>query len=469
MDVFGSSGVRGVVGEDLAPAFVLRVGAAAGSVWGVERAAVARDTRHTGSMLASAAAAGLASAGADVDRLGVAPTPAVQAHCEREGVPALVVTASHNPPEYNGLKLVGADGVELRRPTLESVEERLAADGDREAGDGAGTGATGAASGVAWDATGAVGPVDGVRARYREGVVDAVDRGAVADADLTVALDPGHGAGSLTSPELFRELGCDVVTVHAQPDGRFPGRDPEPVAANLGDLRELVVAADADVGIAHDGDADRAIFVDETGSHVEGDATLAALAAAELDAGDVAVSAVNVSQRLVDVCAAAGADLELTPIGSTNIITAVRELQADGERVAVAGEGNGGIFFPDYRLARDGAYTAARLLALLGDRTVSELVAPYDDYHNVRVNVGYDGDAERAAMLAAARELAAGADADLTTTDGYRLDYGDAWVLARPSGTEPVVRVYAEAADPDRAAELADRAERALVEARDDA
>jgi phosphomannomutase/phosphoglucomutase len=457
MELFGSSGVRGVVDDDLGPGFVLRVAAAAGSFWGVERAAVARDTRHTGSMLASAAAAGLAGAGADVDRLGVAPTPAVQVHCEREGVPALVVTASHNPPEYNGVKLVGADGVELQRSALEAVEERVLAD------DGADDGA------ATWDETGQVRSVEGVCERYREQLLAAADREAVADADLTVALDPGHGAGALTSPEFFRELGCEVVTVHAQPDGRFPGREPEPVAANLGDLRDLVVAADADVGIAHDGDADRAIFVDETGAHVEGDATLAALAAAELAAGDTAVSAVNVSQRLVDVCDDVGATLELTPIGSTYIITAVRELQADDARVAVAGEGNGGIFFPDYRLARDGAYTATRLLELLGDRTVSELVAPYGGYHNVRTNVEYGTEAEREAMLWAARELADEADADLTTTDGYRLDHGDAWVLVRPSGTEPLVRVYAEATDRGRAEELATDAERALRDAREDA
>jgi len=453
MSVFGSSGARGVANEAITPAFVMRIAAAAGSRWATDRAAVARDTRATGPMLAAAAAAGLASVGVDAERLGVVPTPGAQAYAEREGVPAVMITASHNPPQYNGVKLVGPDGVELSRDDLDAVEGRLDDDGEAAA---------------AWDVTGDVRSVEGARRRYVDGLLAAVDRERIADAGLTVALDPGHGAGSLTSPRFLRELGCDVVTVHAQPDGHFPGRDPEPVRGNLSDLGELVRASGADLGVAHDGDADRAIFFDERGEYVEGDATLAALAAAELEAGDAAVSAVNVSQRLVDVCDDAGAALELTPIGSTNLITRVRALEAEGTRVPVAGEGNGGIFFPGYRVARDGAYTAARFLELVADRPASEVVAPYDDYHNVRVNIGYEAAAERDAMLSAAETRAAEAGADLTTIDGYRLDYGDAWVLARPSGTEPVVRVYAEAGDPDRAADLAAGMERALEAAKGD-
>ncbi|MFB6183812.1 MAG: phosphoglucosamine mutase [Haloarculaceae archaeon] len=453
MEVFGSSGVRGVVNETVTPAFALRVAQAAGTEWGRGRAAIARDTRVTGEMLADAAASGLASVGCDVDRLGVVPTPGLQAYAAREGVPALMITASHNPPQHNGIKLVGPDGVELAREALERVESRLL----EERFDAA-----------SWAATGQVAHVDDVREAYVDELLAAVDREVVADADLTVVLDPGHGAGSLTSPEFFRRLGCSVRTVNAQPDGHFPGRNPEPVATNLEDLGRLVRTTDADLGVAHDGDADRAIFFDETGAFVEGDAALAALSARELDVGDTVVSAINASQRLVDVADDAGATLDLTPIGSTNLITRIRELRAAGETVPVAGEGNGGILFPDYRVARDGAYTAARFCELLAaeNASVSEVIAPHDGYHNVRVDVGYDGDDERAAMLAAIERTAREADATLDTTDGYRLDYGDAWVLARPSGTEAVVRIYAEARSRDRATELAERMERAVETAR---
>jgi phosphomannomutase/phosphoglucomutase len=443
MKVFGSSGTRGVANEMLTPAFALRVARATATVLDADRIALARDTRATGEMIANAVASGLESAGADVDRLGILPTPGLQAYADREGVPGVMITASHNPAQYNGIKLFSADGGDLSVEVTEVVEATI-----REESFAA----------AAWDETGTDRRVDGARRAYREAVLAAVDRDRIADADLTVAIDPGHGAGSLTSPDLFRDLGCPIRTVHAQPDGRFPGRDPEPVEANLGDLKRLVRNSEADVGIAHDGDADRAIFVDETGEYIEGDAALATLAAAELEPGDVAVSAVNVSGRLVDAVEAAGADLELTRIGGTWIVDRVTALRDAGERVSIAGEGNGGIIFPEYRLARDGAYTAARFLELLVDRSASEVVARYDGYHTVRTNVEYGSAAERDAMLDA---VAAHAErehdrAEVTATDGYRLDYGDGWVLARESGTEPLLRVYAEAAGEDRARELLD-------------
>jgi phosphomannomutase/phosphoglucomutase len=441
MKVFGSSGTRGVANEALTPDFVLRVAQAAGTLWRVDRVALGRDTRTTGRMLANAAASGLASVGADVDRLGVVPTPALQAYAEAESVPGVMITASHNPPAYNGVKLVGADGIELPVDRLERVEEIFLGEKTEL---------------VSWADTGADLAVDGANRRYVDQLLDAVDREAIAGADLTVALDPGHGAGALTSPEFFRRLGCSVVTVNAQPDGHFPGRVPEPVRENLDDLGRLVRATEADVGIGHDGDADRAVFFDGEGTYLEGDATLAALAAAELSPGDTTVSAINVSQRLVDVAERTGATLELTPIGSTRIMTRIRELLDAGERVPVAGEGNGGVIFPAYRVNRDGAYTAARFLELLVDRPASAIVEPYDGYENVRINVEYETEAEREALIEAAESTATSEDGDVTTIDGYRVDYGDAWVLVRPSGTEPVVRIYAEATDANRASDLAD-------------
>jgi phosphomannomutase/phosphoglucomutase len=454
MKIFGSSGTRGVVAEELTPSFVLRVAQAAGTVWGTGRAVVSRDTRTTGEMFENAAASGLASAGIDVDRLGVTPTPAVVRYCEVEAVPAVHITASHNPPEYNGVKLVGDDGVELTVDVLEAVESHvLSKEFDLQP----------------WDGVGSVREVDSANRAYVDELLASVDREAISAAELTVALDPGHGAGTLTSPEFFRRLGCDVVTVNATPDGHFPGRQPEPVGSHLTSLSRLVRATTADVGIAHDGDADRAVFVDETGAFIDGESSLAALAAAELSAGDTFVSAVNVSQRVVDAVTDADATLELTPIGSTNIITHIRRLEADGETVPVAGEGNGGIFFPGYRLVRDGAYTGAKFLELVADRPASEVAAPFADYHTTRVNLRYEAERELTAMLDAAERYATAADVEPNTIDGYRLDYGDAWVLVRPSGTEPVVRIYAEARDAERAESLAGEVEAALTDGRDDA
>ncbi len=454
MKVFGSSGTRGVANEELTPEFVLRVAKAAGTAWEPDRVAIARDTRLTGEMLADAAASGLASVGIDVDRLGIAPTPAAQVYAESEGIPTMVITASHNPPQYNGVKLVGADGIELVVEDLEQIESILLAESFAVA---------------PWDQTGRVRQVERVRRQYLEQLFPHIDREAIADADLTVAIDPGHGAGALTSPEFFRRLGCRVLTVNGQADGHFPGRNPEPIPENLSDLGQLVATTDADLGIAHDGDGDRAIFFDHTGEYITGDATFAALAAAELEADDTVVSAVNVSQRLVDVATEIGATLELTPIGSTNIITRIRELEANGQHVPVAGEGNGGIFFPEYRLSRDGAYIGAKFLELVANEPAADIVAQFDGYSNVRHNVEYDSTAERDKMLDAVGTYAQEADADLNTRDGYRLDYGDAWVLSRPSGTEPLVRICAEARDEQRATKLADELQETLREAKADA
>jgi len=432
MDVFGSSGTRGPV-EEVTPAFATRVARAAVTARAADRIAVARDTRATGEMLTNAVAAGAASAGADVDRVGVQPTPALQRYAEREGVPGVVVTASHNPPTDNGLKLYDDAGDELSPEAYAAVEERID-DADR----------------ADWDAVGTTRRVESARAAYVEAVCAALDDRGLPD-DLRVAVDPGHGAGAATTPDALRRLGCSVVTANAQPDGRFPGRNPEPVAENLGDLRTLTRAADADVGVAHDGDADRAVFVDETGAMIPPESSFAAFAAAAVEAGDVVVSAVNVSQRVVDAVEAAGGRVELTPIGSAHIFARVRALQAAGERVPVAGEGNGGVAFPPYRLARDGAYIAGRFLELLADRRASEVAAAHADYHSVRENVGYETAAERAALLDAAARVAEERDGEVTTVDGYRIDVDDGWVLARPSGTEPLVRVYAEAHSEARA------------------
>ncbi|WP_410766174.1 phosphoglucosamine mutase [Haloferax sp. DFSO60] len=452
MKLFGSSGTRGVVGESLTPEFVLRVAKAAGTVWNTDRVAIARDTRTTGEMFVNAASAGLASVGVDICDLGVTPTPAAVRYCEVEDVPGVIITASHNPPEFNGVKLVD-DGVELSVEQLELVEDHILAEDFDVA---------------AWDEVGSVRTVETANQDYLDELLASVDRQKIADANLTVALDPGHGAGSLVTPNFLRELGCEVRTVNAQPDGHFPGRESEPIPENLTDLERLVRASDADIGIAHDGDADRAVFVDENGEAISGESSLAALVAANLEPGDATVSAVNVSQRLVDVCEEADADLELTPIGSTNLITRIRQLWTEGVNVPVAGEGNGGVFFPNYRLVRDGAYIAAKFLELVAEQPASEVVAPYQDYYNVRINVEYSRDEELDAMLSAAAAYAEASDATPNTTDGYRLDYGDAWVLVRPSGTEPKVRVYAEGRSEARAQELAEDAADALYAALDE-
>lgn len=439
MELFGSSGARGSIEAGFDARRVAAIAHAAGTVWDVDRVAIGRDTRTTGQALTAGAVAGLTACGTDVDRLGIAPTPAIQHYSHCEGIPAVAITASHNPPSDNGIKLYDRTGVELSIDQYQAVETTLQKEEFHWA---------------RWDEYGSVTTISGVNDRYVAHLVDLVDRDRIAAHSPRVVIDPGNGAGCLTSPYLFRQLGCSVHTIHAQPDGHFPGRSPEPTPAVLDELCSMVQAVGADLGIAHDGDADRAIFVDEQGELIDGDASLAAITAATLDAGQVGVSAVTASRRFENAVEAAGGTVELTEVGTAYILSRVRALQAAGESVTIAGEGNGGIIFPEYRLVRDGAYTAVRFLELVLDTAASERVEPYRDWHLHRRDIRVENDTARDEMLRRARAWMEGQSGQIRTIDGIRLDRDSEWVLIRPSGTEPLIRIYAEASDRARAKSL---------------
>ncbi len=436
MGIFGSSGIRGVVNEDLSPAFVERVAAAAGSEWAADRVAVGRDPRCSGRLFANAATAGFMAVGVDVDRLGVVPTPALQLYLERTDAVGCMITASHNPREYNGMKFFEAGGRELAGEGLDRIE--AAVEERRRAS-------------APWDGIGSECRVEGAAADYVSDIVEVADTGDISAAELTVAVDPGHGATCSTSPGLARRLGCGVVTVNARADGRFPGRSPEPVPGVLGDLQRLVEASDAALGVAHDGDGDRAVFVDERGEFVPGDTVLAILAEALVEPDDTVVTAVNASDRIADAVAANGGTLERTPIGSANIVARVTDCRERGERVPLAGESNGGIFLPEERLVRDGGLVLARILELVADRPLGDRADAYDGYTMERRSIRYRSADERAGVLAAIEQVADAWEGAVDRTDGVRLAGEDGWVLARPSGTEPLVRVTAEGPDRERA------------------
>lgn len=433
---FGSSGVRGVVNEDLTPHVVTEIAAAAGDVMAADRVAVGHDTRTSATTFANAASAGFTAVGADVDRVGAVPTPGLQAYCRRQRTFGCMVTGSHNPPRYNGIKLFDRDGIEVTGATLEAVETTF------ERGTYAPAG---------WREVGTQRAIDGACDPYVEGIIEAIGGAS----GMTVAVDPGHGPGAFVTPRLCRALGCSVTTINDEPDGTFPGRGPEPRPAALAGLATLVEAADADLGIAHDGDADRAVFVDETGAVVDGNAIMAALAADRVTPGDVVVTAVNASSVLAEVVADRGGQLDRTPIGSSNIVARIRERRAAGDEVVLAGEANGGIFLPAERVARDGPFVAATVLAGIVDTPLSSMVAPYD-VSMVRRRIEHGSAATRNHMMAAIRAYADGLEWPVDETDGVRIELGDGWVLARPSGTEPVIRVTAEADDEATAAAYAD-------------
>ena len=440
------SGMRGHVGTDLTPELVTRHAAALGA-WvrlagatgtGGGRPAVVlgRDARTSGPMYARAAAAGLMSVGADVIDLGVVPTPTVQMAVEHHHAGAgLILTASHNPIEWNALKFVGPDGIFLDADAGARVRA-LAEDGPPRMG---------------WDGLGEVRDDPDAVDRHLEAVLrlPVIDVTAIRARRFHVAVDCVRGAGAVAILPLLERLGCRVTGINLEADGRFP-RPPEPVPENLGELGTAVRAQGADLGVAVDPDVDRLALVDETGRPIGEDYTLAFAVRAVLHgrstAANVPTVVVNLSTSLVveDAARAEGARLLRAPVGEANVARAIREAGA-----VIGGEGNGGVMYPALHIGRDAPLGVALILHLLATSrsTVSELVAGAPRYTIVKAK-GPRG-AELGPLYDRLRRRFADADAD--DRDGLRLSWPDRWLHVRPSGTEPIVRLIAEAPTPAEA------------------
>jgi phosphomannomutase len=451
MDLFGTAGIRGDAVETVDPELALAVGTAAASEareTDDREFVVSRDGRETGPALVAATTAGLESAGARVLRAGVLPTPALAyASQGRRGVQ---LTASHNPPEDNGIKLF-ADGEEYDRDAERAVEASVA--------DGA--------SYATWDEWGVAESVD-VLPDYREAVVEYAGGHGAPLAGLTVAVDCGNGVAALATPQVLRALGAHVVTLNANVDGHFPGRPSKPTPETITDLREFVASGDAAFGIAHDGDADRIVLVDGDGAVVHEDTVVAVLAEHYTDASDaddpVVVTTPNASARIDERVEAAGGRVERVRLGALHEgVASARDAGAD---VVFAAEpwkhvhtAFGGWI--------DGVASAAVLSRLAAEAGgLAPLREPVTERPYRKVSVECPDDDKAAVMAALGDDLpAAFPDADVDTEYGVRLSFPDAsWVLVRPSGTEPYVRVYAESDDVDALVESAVEVVRDAVE-----
>ncbi len=450
MRLFGTNGIREVVGERLTSSFAQRTASAIGSVVPPASTIVLGWDGRTSSFALSRVVGGtLALAGHHVIEVGLLPTPAIQYLVPRlHGRLGVIVTASHNPPEFNGVKCIADDGLEVPRSVEESIEQ--AVDAGREPG-------------VPFDRIGTISTHPGGADEYVDGILACVDRSKIAERRFSVVLDTANGASAVTSPNLLRRLGCRVRTLNGHIDGTFPGRPSEPTEANLGDLMRAVPAFGADLGIAHDGDADRAVFVDRNGRFVPGESLLTLLSqdAVERNHGGFVVTPVTMSQALADAITPLGGEVIYTRVGSPNV---TREMQT--RRAVLGGEENGGIVFPQFQLARDGAMAAASVLDLLTRRseTLDALIAGVPHYAFVREKVPCPVERREEVLRRAAEALGKGADR-VERTDGLKVYRGKSWILVRPSGTEPLVRVFAEAKEPQRARSLADEGVRAVREA----
>lgn len=441
MRLFGTNGIREVVGEKLTAAFIARVAGAVAATFPVGAPiAVGRDGRTSSPAIMRLVEGTLALAGHRVVDLGVLPTPAIQYMVPRVGAQlGVIVTASHNPPEFNGLKCIAADGLEVERSVEEAIE--LAAEQD-------------VARTVPFAAVGTVQVVSDGAHRYTEGIIAQVDAERIRERHLTVVLDCGNGASVETSPHLLRRLGCRVITLNGHLDGTFPGHLSEPTEANTRDAQRTVPAVGADLGIIHDGDADRAVFVDHTGRYVPGEEILALLAvdAVERAHGGVVVTPVSASQSLEDAVAPLGGSVVYTRVGSPAVAHAMVDQHA-----VFGGEENGGVITPRFQVARDGAMTAASVLDLLARKrhSLAELLAGVPRYALVKERIECPTEI-RDRVVASVGEAFRRAGHRLVTIDGVKAFRDGGWILLRPSGTEPLLRLFAEAKDPASARKLAD-------------
>ena len=457
----GVSGVRGIVGKDLTPEVVTRWARAFGT-WAREgkgdegrgkrkSVVVGRDARTSGPAFAAAVTAGLTSVGCDVIDVGLVPTPTVQLAVEHHHAGGgIAITASHNPIEWNALKFIGPDGIFLDGAEGKRVAELVAGSpgsGKRE--------------------TGNVTADPGAVERHLDAVLKlpVLDVERIRKRKFTVALDAVRGAGGPPMRDLLEQLQCRVTGINLETDGRFP-RAPEPIPENLGDLATLVRRSGAEVGIAVDPDVDRLAIVDETGAPIGEDYTLAFAVRAVLGKRDggrgtskpTVVCNLSTSLVVEDAARECGAEVVRTPVGEVHVARAILRLAA-----VIGGEGNGGVMYPALHAGRDAPVAAALLLALLArdGKRVSEVVAGAPRYVIVK------GKAERGSRNAeqGMEDVYAGLrrrfpDATGDTQDGLRLAWRDRWLHVRPSNTEPIIRLIAEAPSGAAARDLVDEGRR---------
>lgn len=449
--LFGTNGVRGVIGETMTAQLGLDLGRALGT-WLVQggdaggdtpagrrpQVVVGHDFRTSASMLTAAVSAGLMTSGCDVLEAGPAPTPAIQYAVKTlpNIAAGVIITASHNPPRFNGIKFCRGDGREMMPDMEDDIEAVYFNNAFHRA---------------AWDEHGQALPLSNVVERYHQGILEQVDVNAIRAAGFTVAVDTANGAGCGSLPLLLRDLGCRVVALNAQPDGTFPGHPSEPTEENAGDLMALVQRTKADLGVIVDGDADRCVFVDENGTYHPGDKSLSIVAANAVKraGGGIVATPISSSSCVEEHVQAAGGTVHYTVVGSPKVAAAMVETGA-----VFGGEENGGLIFPGFQFTRDAAMTAAAMLEILAvsGEPLSAHVARVPVKHVVKLKIEVNEEVKGPLFEAVVARLASDAPGGVTVhsvdaRDGVKATLDGGWVLVRASGTEPIVRVYAEAAD----------------------
>ncbi len=422
------SGVRGIVGEGLTPDVVLAFAQAFGSEVGPGRIVVGRDSRVTGEMVKNAVWAGLMSAGCDVVDVGICPTPTTELVTERpDNAGGIIITASHNPKEWNALKLLARNGLFLTAEAGENILKRVKKSDFHFA---------------RWDKVGKVYPYNTAIEDHIKKILalKLVDAEKIRRKKFKVVADCCNGAGGTILPQLFEALGCEAEFLNPEPNGLFP-RSPEPIPENLGDLCRAVKERKADLGIAVDPDVDRLALVSDEGLPLGEEFTLACVTRFVLSKtpGDVVVNA-STTRVIDDLAQAAGVKCHRTKVGEINVAVKALDINA-----VIAGEGNGGVMYPEIHVGRDAPVGIALVLQYLAesDIKISELAGRFPQYTMIKDKITLPFDADAKAVVEHLKDSHAADKLDLI--DGVKVLYDKSWVHIRASNTEPIIRIIAEA------------------------
>lgn len=435
--LFGTNGIRGVINVDLTPEFVTKIGMALGAYFSGKEILVGCDCRLGNYMIKSAVVSGLISSGCSVSDAELIPTPALQYAVKYYGFDGgVIITASHNPPEYNGIKVVGENGIELPREEEIKIEEIFFEEKFKL---------------VEWRKLRGVSRAPNVIDPYIEAIEKHVDLEAIRKKKFRIVVDSGNGVSVLTVPKLLQNLGCEVSVINAELDGTFPSRPPEPKPENLNLLCEAVRSFKADFGVAFDGDGDRAIFVDEKGTVHWGDKSFALIEDWFLgkNKNKIVVTPVSSSTLIEDVAKAHGGKIYWTKVGSIVVSHTMVKIGA-----LLGGEENGGVFYGLHQPVRDGAMTTALILEILTEenKSLSELISKLPEYYIVKASVPCPEEIKEEVLEELKKRLKA---PRMETIDGIKLWFSDGRsILIRPSGTEPKYRLYAEARSEEEALKL---------------
>jgi len=442
--LFGTNGIRGIVNQDMNSRLALGIGQAWGSYLKKTtprpRCAIGTDARLSNHMLKSAITAGLLSTGCDVVDVGLVPTPTLQYTVKEKRYDAgVIITASHNPPQFNGIKGTAHDGTELTKDVEEAIESIYFSQQFARSD---------------WNDVGRYTTWDHAIELYISGILSQVDVASIKKQRLHVVLDCGNGAGSLVAPVLLKKLGCKITMMNCKPDGTFPGRHSEPLPENLTQLMKKVPQAHASFGIGLDGDADRAIFVDEDGTYVWGDKSLSLVGKylTKKNKGGVTVTPVTTSTCFEDVIRQNNGSVIYTKVGSPIVASIMKQTHA-----VFGGEENGGLIFPDFQYCRDAAMSLAKILEILTEenRPLSELISEIPSYEILKTKIVCPNEKKQRVMNLLVEETKNQHEiTGIDRTDGVKLFMKDGWVLMRPSGTEPIFRVYVEAKEKQRAEQV---------------